>query len=379
MPGRPKGKGPGRRTRGRGGDGERGHPAVRLGWPAGGGAGAALDRGGECGRAGGRIRAGRLLGDPRRFHPVAGFGRAAGAWNGGSTGPTGRPARCSPPGGRRAGAARRGRHPGDPAPPGGPGRAGRGRHLGGARRARRCGARPRRWPAHLRRAATCRRPGDRLAHLCGRDPSALDEPELARATVESVAENTSDAVVAPLVWGARRRPARACSATARSTRWTRWSATGRRATRGSAPPSARLDDAGQPGAVPADRGCSRSRPRPLGRRRRRAAACGSGGGTRDRPPEPQRRAVRGGDGRRARRPARRPQRLLRTRRGAAVPGRRPAPRPPTERAAGPAPDSPPSVGAAWPLAVGGCRRPRVARAAVDGAVGRSRRPGDGGR
>ncbi|WP_234361379.1 cobalamin biosynthesis protein [Plantactinospora sp. BB1] len=42
----------------------------------------------------------------------------------------------------------------------------------------------------------------RLGHLCGRDPAALDEPELARATVESVAENTSDAVVAPLVWGA---------------------------------------------------------------------------------------------------------------------------------------------------------------------------------
>ncbi|EWM67990.1 cobalamin biosynthesis protein D [Micromonospora sp. M42] len=42
----------------------------------------------------------------------------------------------------------------------------------------------------------------RLGNLCGRDPSALDESELARATVESVAENTSDAVVAPLVWGA---------------------------------------------------------------------------------------------------------------------------------------------------------------------------------
>ncbi|GAA3825783.1 cobalamin biosynthesis protein [Sphaerisporangium flaviroseum] len=42
----------------------------------------------------------------------------------------------------------------------------------------------------------------RLPHLCGRDPSALSEGELARATVESIAENTSDAVVAPLVWGA---------------------------------------------------------------------------------------------------------------------------------------------------------------------------------
>jgi adenosylcobinamide-phosphate synthase len=42
----------------------------------------------------------------------------------------------------------------------------------------------------------------RLPHLCGRDPSALDVAGLARATVESVAENTSDAVVGPLVWGA---------------------------------------------------------------------------------------------------------------------------------------------------------------------------------
>ncbi len=42
----------------------------------------------------------------------------------------------------------------------------------------------------------------RLPHLCGRDPSGLSEAELARATVESIAENTSDAVVAPLAWGA---------------------------------------------------------------------------------------------------------------------------------------------------------------------------------
>ncbi|TYB69364.1 cobalamin biosynthesis protein [Nonomuraea sp. PA05] len=42
----------------------------------------------------------------------------------------------------------------------------------------------------------------RLPHLCGRDPRGLEAPELARATVESLAENTSDAVVAPLFWGA---------------------------------------------------------------------------------------------------------------------------------------------------------------------------------
>jgi adenosylcobinamide-phosphate synthase len=41
-----------------------------------------------------------------------------------------------------------------------------------------------------------------LPALAGRDPSALDEAGLARATVESVAENTSDAAVAPLFWGA---------------------------------------------------------------------------------------------------------------------------------------------------------------------------------
>lgn len=41
----------------------------------------------------------------------------------------------------------------------------------------------------------------RLTHLVGRDPSGLSEDEVARAVVESVAENTSDAVVAPLVWG----------------------------------------------------------------------------------------------------------------------------------------------------------------------------------
>ena len=38
--------------------------------------------------------------------------------------------------------------------------------------------------------------------LCGRDPASLDEAGIARATVESVAENTSDAQVAPLWWGA---------------------------------------------------------------------------------------------------------------------------------------------------------------------------------
>jgi adenosylcobinamide-phosphate synthase len=41
-----------------------------------------------------------------------------------------------------------------------------------------------------------------LPSLCGRDPSVLDAAGLARAALESVAENTSDAQVAPLLWGA---------------------------------------------------------------------------------------------------------------------------------------------------------------------------------
>lgn len=46
-----------------------------------------------------------------------------------------------------------------------------------------------------------------LRTLCGRDASELDGPELCRAAVESVAENTSDAVVGALLWGAVGGPA----------------------------------------------------------------------------------------------------------------------------------------------------------------------------
>ena len=41
-----------------------------------------------------------------------------------------------------------------------------------------------------------------ITHLVGRNPETLDAAEIARAAVESVAENTSDAVVGPLFWGA---------------------------------------------------------------------------------------------------------------------------------------------------------------------------------
>ena len=41
-----------------------------------------------------------------------------------------------------------------------------------------------------------------LPSLCGRDPAVLDIEGLTRAALESIAENTSDAQVAPMLWGA---------------------------------------------------------------------------------------------------------------------------------------------------------------------------------
>jgi adenosylcobinamide-phosphate synthase len=141
------------------------------------------------------------LGDPRRLHPVAGFGRAAAALE----------QRCYAPD-RAAGARFAAIAAGVPVAAGVVATIATRRHpwvraalvaattwtvLGGT---------------SLRREAMTLADaldeGDlpaaraRLPHLCGRDPSTLDESELARATVESVAENTSDAVVAPLAWGA---------------------------------------------------------------------------------------------------------------------------------------------------------------------------------
>ncbi len=51
-------------------------------------------------------------------------------------------------------------------------------------------------------------PGARrmLPSLCGRDPEHLDRAGIVRAVVESVAENSSDAIVAPLLWGALAGP-----------------------------------------------------------------------------------------------------------------------------------------------------------------------------
>jgi adenosylcobinamide-phosphate synthase len=40
-----------------------------------------------------------------------------------------------------------------------------------------------------------------VAHIVGRDPEHLDAPAVARAAIESTAENFSDGVVAPMFWG----------------------------------------------------------------------------------------------------------------------------------------------------------------------------------
>ena len=141
-----------------------------------------------------------VLGDPRRFHPVAGFGTAADALERRIYAPH-----------RRSGVLFAAVAAGTPALLGLAAAAATRRRpvartvlvaaatwtvLGGRtlRRESRIMA------GHLEHGDLDAARG-RLNHLCGRDPSTLDAPELARATVESVAENTSDAVVAPLLWG----------------------------------------------------------------------------------------------------------------------------------------------------------------------------------
>lgn len=42
---------------------------------------------------------------------------------------------------------------------------------------------------------------DAVSRIVGRDPAALDEAGIARAAIESLAENASDGIVAPLFWG----------------------------------------------------------------------------------------------------------------------------------------------------------------------------------
>ncbi|MFJ7418293.1 cobalamin biosynthesis protein [Streptomyces uncialis] len=142
-----------------------------------------------------------LLGDPRRGHPVAAFGRAAGAvehvlWRDHRGWGALHTAVCA---GGAAGAA-----------------ALTARAVRGSRTASVVLTAAATWAVvggtslgrEARTVAAALDAGDltaaraRLPHLCGRDPQALDADGIARAVVESVAENTSDAVVGALVWGA---------------------------------------------------------------------------------------------------------------------------------------------------------------------------------
>ncbi|MFN2494475.1 MAG: cobalamin biosynthesis protein [Pseudonocardiaceae bacterium] len=142
-----------------------------------------------------------VLGDPARYHPVAAFGRLAA-----------RAERACYADHRLAGAAYTAALVGGAAAVGALlERAGRGRAvvqvagtalatwavLGGTSLAQEGAAMARELDAGDLPAARAR-----LPHLCGRDPDHLDAAGMARASVESIAENTSDAVVAPLVWGA---------------------------------------------------------------------------------------------------------------------------------------------------------------------------------
>jgi adenosylcobinamide-phosphate synthase len=157
------------------------------------------------------VAADAALGDPRRGHPVAGFGRAAGLLERRLWAPT-----------RTRGAAYVGLVVGGPVLAAvlaerATGRSATARSisvpsatarvavtalatwavLGGRSLAREASV-----MARLLQAGDLPAARRRLAHLAGRDPEALDLAGLARASVESVAENTSDAVVAPLLWGA---------------------------------------------------------------------------------------------------------------------------------------------------------------------------------
>ena len=140
-----------------------------------------------------------LLGDPRRAHPVAGFGALAAALEQ-------RAHRDS----RLAGSAYALALTGGAAALGAAGSRGRTgvsraavtalatwAVVGGTSLRREAAAVARHLEADDLAAAR-----SRIRSLCGRDPDSLDAAGLARAAVESVAENTSDAVVGPLVWGA---------------------------------------------------------------------------------------------------------------------------------------------------------------------------------
>ncbi|MBO1335214.1 cobalamin biosynthesis protein [Streptomyces sp. VRA16 Mangrove soil] len=142
-----------------------------------------------------------LLGDPRRGHPVAGFGRAAGAvervlWRDHRGWGALHTAVCAG-GAAGAGALASYAVRRSPAASVALTAAATWAVVGGTslgREARAIGSALEAGDVELAR--------ELLPRLCGRDPEGLDADGIARGVVESVAENTSDAVVGALVWGA---------------------------------------------------------------------------------------------------------------------------------------------------------------------------------
>ncbi|MFJ6081718.1 cobalamin biosynthesis protein [Streptomyces sp. NPDC092369] len=142
-----------------------------------------------------------LLGDPRRGHPVAAFGRAAGAvervlWRDHRGWGALHTAVCAGGAIALAAVATSAVRPSRTASVALTAAA-TWAVVGGTSLAREAGVIGRALEAGDIEGARAR-----LPHLCGRDPQALDADGIARAVVESVAENTSDAVVGALVWGA---------------------------------------------------------------------------------------------------------------------------------------------------------------------------------
>ncbi|MQA33981.1 cobalamin biosynthesis protein [Modestobacter roseus] len=142
-----------------------------------------------------------LLADPRRGHPVAGFGRAAGAlerriWRDDRATGAAYTAVCVGTA-TALGAALARVTAGSPSARTAVTALATWAVLGGTSLDRAAAT----MAQHLEAGDLAAARGH-LPTLAGRDPSALGEPELVRATVESVAENTSDAAVAPLFWGA---------------------------------------------------------------------------------------------------------------------------------------------------------------------------------
>jgi adenosylcobinamide-phosphate synthase len=141
-----------------------------------------------------------VLGDPPRLHPVAGFGQAAAAVERLAYAPTRVRGATVTTGlvlGAAAAAGLLARLAPEPALAAVTWAALGGRSLRREARA----------VADLVRREDLPGARERLRSLCGRDAAALDASALRRAVVESLAENTADAVVGALFWSALAGPA----------------------------------------------------------------------------------------------------------------------------------------------------------------------------